>query len=138
MSNVDVALIYSDDTYGQSFHDWFGYYATERQLHVAGEGIVAYKNGMDLTSFLDEAVADSKNKRLVICVALSDVADYKRVTDQVHQWYNKAVAADGDLQVQVILSDTGQGGGAGPRFRARRHRLAMASHRALRPVSTRR
>ena len=106
MADVDVALIYSNDSYGQSFHDWFGYYATERQLHVAGEGIVAYKNGMDLTSFLDGAAADSKNKRLVICVALSDVADYKRVTDQVHQWYNKAVAADGDLQVQVILSDT--------------------------------
>ena len=106
MTDVDVTLIYSDDTYGQSFRDWFGYYATERQLHVAGEGIVAYKNGMDLTSFLDGAAADSKNKRLVICVALSDVADYKRVTDQVHQWYNKAVAADGDLQVQVILSDT--------------------------------
>lgn len=106
MTDVDVTLIYSDDTYGQSFHDWFGYYATERQLHVAGEGIVAYKNGMDLTSFLDEAVADSKNKRLVICVALSDVADYKRVTDQVHQWYNKVSATDYTLQVQLILSDT--------------------------------
>ena len=106
MTDVDVTLIYSDDTYGQSFHDWFGYYATERQLHVAGEGIVAYKNGMDLTSFLDEAVADSKKKRLVICVALSDVADYKRVTDQVHQWYNKVSATDYTLQVQLILSDT--------------------------------
>ena len=106
MTDVDVALIYSNDTYGQSFHDWFGYYATERQLHVAGEGIVAYKNGMDLTSFLDEAVADSKKKRLVICVALSDVADYKRVTDQVHQWYNKVSATDYTLQVQLILSDT--------------------------------
>ena len=106
MTDVDVTLIYSDDTYGQSFRDWFGYYATERQLHVAGEGIVAYKNGMDLTSFLDGAAADSKKKRLVICVALSDVAAYKRVADQVHQWYNKAVAVDGDLQVQLILSDT--------------------------------
>lgn len=106
MTDVDVTLIYSDDTYGQSFRDWFGYYATERQLHVAGEGIVAYKNGMDLTSFLDGAAADSKKKRLVICVALSDVAAYKRVTDQVHQWYNKVSATDYTLQVQLILSDT--------------------------------
>lgn len=106
MADVDVTLIYSDDTYGQSFRDWFGYYATERQLHMAGEGILSYKNGMDLTSFLDEAVADSKKKRLVVCVALSDVAAYKRVADQVHQWYNKVSATDYTLQVQLILSDT--------------------------------
>ena len=106
MTDVDVTLIYSDDTYGQSFRDWFGYYATERQLHMAGEGILSYKNGMDLTSFLDEAVADSKKKRLVVCVALSDVAAYKRVADQVHQWYNKVSATDYTLQVQLILSDT--------------------------------
>jgi glycosylphosphatidylinositol transamidase (GPIT) subunit GPI8 len=61
---------------------------------------------MDLTSFLDEAVADSKKKRLVVCVALSDVAAYKRVADQVHQWYNKVSATDYTLQVQLILSDT--------------------------------
>lgn len=106
MTDVDVALIYSNDSYGQSFRDWFGYYATERQLHVAGEGIVAYKSGLDLTSFLNGAEADCQNKRLVVCVALSDVADYKQVTSKVYQWLDQRKANGSTLEVHVILSDT--------------------------------
>ena len=102
MSNVDVALIYSDDTYGQSFRDWFGYYATERQLHMPGEGIKTYKSGTDLTTFLNGLAADCKNKRLVVCIALNDAANYKTVTEQVRKWYNSGQ----NLELQVILSDT--------------------------------
>ncbi|MBR1484473.1 MAG: ABC transporter substrate-binding protein [Prevotella sp.] len=102
MTDVDVALIYSDDTYGQSFHDWFGYYATERQLPMPGEGIAVYKNGTDLTAFLDGVAADMTNTRLVVCVALGNTADYQRVTEQVHQWSNRHPS----LTVCVILSDT--------------------------------
>lgn len=106
MVDVDVALIYSDDTYGQSFHDWFGYYATERQLHMAGEGIIAYENGMNLKPFLDGLAADCKNGRLVVCIALSDASNYKDATTQVHQWYEN-IKKDGKIQkLQVILSDT--------------------------------
>ena len=106
MVDVDVALIYSDDTYGQSFHDWFGYYATERQLHMAGEGIIAYENGMNLKPFLDGLAADCKNGRLVVCIALSDASNYKDATTQVHQWYEN-IKKDGKmLTLQVILSDT--------------------------------
>lgn len=105
MTDVDVALIYSDDTYGQSFRDWFGYYATERQLHMPGAGLTAYQNGTNLTSFLDGLAADCKNERLVICIALSNTSDYKNATEQVHQWYAKN---DGKRikKIQVILSDT--------------------------------
>ena len=106
MTDVDVALIYSDDTYGQSFHDWFGYYATERQLHMAGEGITAYEHGMNLTPFLDGLAADCKNGRLVVCIALSDADDYEDATKQVHQWYNKVLNDGKNLVLQVILSDT--------------------------------
>ena len=102
MVDVDVALVYSDDTYGQTFRDWFGYYATERQLHVPGEGIAAYKNGTDLTAFLDGVAADMRNSRLVVCIALGNADDYQRVTEQVHQWSNKKTS----LTVAVILSDT--------------------------------
>ena len=106
MVDVDVALIYSDDTYGQSFHDWFGYYATERQLHMAGEGIIAYENGMNLKPFLDGLAADCKNGRLVVCIALSDASNYKDATTQVHQWYEN-IKKDGKIQkLQVILSDS--------------------------------
>ena len=106
MTDVDVALIYSDDTYGRSFHDWFGYYATERQLHVAGEGITAYQSGTDLTPFLDGLAADCKNGRLVVCIALSDAAIYKDATKQVHQWYEKVKNGGKKLEISVILSDT--------------------------------
>ena len=106
MTDVDVALVYSDDTYGQSFHDWFGYYATERQLHMAGDGIMAYENGTDLKPFLDGLAADCKNGRLVVCFALSDAASYKNATEQVRLWYNKIKNDGKKLELQVILSDT--------------------------------
>lgn len=106
MVDVDVALIYSDDTYGQSFHDWFGYYATERQLHMAGQGITAYQSGTNLTAFLDGLAADCKNGRLVVCFALSDAASYKNATEQVRQWYEKIKNDGKKLELQVILSDT--------------------------------
>lgn len=106
MVDVDVALIYSDDTYGQSFRDWFGYYATERQLHMAGQGITAYQNGTNLTSFLDGLAADCKNGRLVVCMALSDAANYKDATEQVRQWYENVKKGGQQLELQVILSDT--------------------------------
>ena len=104
MADVDVVLIYSDDTYGQSFHDWFGYYATERQLHMPGEGIKAYdrENSSELTAFLNNAAADCKNTRLVVCAALGNVDDYKTVTELVHQWSTQQKT----LQVEMILSDT--------------------------------
>ena len=106
ISDVDVALIYSDDTYGQSFHDWFGYYATERQLHMAGEGITTYQNGTNLTAFLDGLAADCKNGRLVVCMALSDAANYKDATEQVRKWYENVKKGGKQLELQVILSDT--------------------------------
>lgn len=106
MGEVDIALIYSDDSYGQSFHDWFGYYATERQLHVAGEGITAYRSGTNLTAFLNGAAADCHTPYLVVCIALSNANDYQRVTQQVHQWSNSLAASGKGPTVQVILSDT--------------------------------
>ena len=106
MTDVDVALIYSDDTYGQSFRDWFGYYATERQLHMPGEGIASYRSGTNLTLFLDGLAADLKNPRIAVCIALSNAADYIDVTEQVRQWNNKIANGEKKIEVQVILSDT--------------------------------
>ena len=102
MGDVDVALVYSDDIYGQSFHDWFGYYATERQLHMPGEGIAAYKSGTNLTSFLDGLAADCKTNHLIVCIALGNVSDFGDATEQVRQWSSKLK----NIMVDVILSDT--------------------------------
>jgi glycosylphosphatidylinositol transamidase (GPIT) subunit GPI8/ABC-type branched-subunit amino acid transport system substrate-binding protein len=103
MGDVDVALIYSDDTYGQSFRDWFGYYATERQLPMPGSGITAYEEGKSLTTFLDGLATNAKTKRLVVCIALSDADNYEEVTQQIRQWYE---TLGSKLELQVILSDT--------------------------------
>ena len=73
---------------------------------MAGEGIIAYVNGMNLKPFLDGLAADCKNGRLVVCIALSDASNYKDATTQVHQWYEN-IKKDGKIQkLQVILSDT--------------------------------
>lgn len=103
---ADVALIYSDDTYGQSFRDWFGYYATEQQIHVAGDGTSAYKRGADLTTFLNGVGDDCETGRLVMCIALSDAADYETVTEQVRQWTLDRNTNGIPITVSVILSDT--------------------------------
>ena len=104
--DADVALIYSDDNYGQSFHDWFGYYASEWQLHMPGEGIAAYKSGTDLKSFLNGLATDMETSRLVLCIALGNAADYQNVTEQVRQWYNQLTATGQKIELMVILSDT--------------------------------
>lgn len=106
MIDVDIALICSDDTYGQSFHDWFGYFATERQVHMPNEGIATYKRGTNLTSYLDGLAADLQNSRLVVCIALSNAADYLDVTEQVHQWNNRLKENGQQIELMVILSDT--------------------------------
>ena len=103
MGDVDVALIYSDDTYGQSFRDWFGYYATERQLPMPGSGITAYEKGKSLETFLNGLATNAKTKRLVVCIALSDADNYEEVTQQIRQWYE---TLGSKLELQVILSDT--------------------------------
>ena len=106
MGDADVALVYSNDTYGMSFRDWLGYFATERQLHVAGDGITSYSSGTDLTAFLDGAADDCRHQTLVVCVALSNVADYKAVSKQVQQWKMAYQKSGKQLRVELILSDT--------------------------------
>jgi glycosylphosphatidylinositol transamidase (GPIT) subunit GPI8/ABC-type branched-subunit amino acid transport system substrate-binding protein len=103
VGDVDAVLVYSDDAYGQSFRDWFGYFATARQLHIAGDGITAFKSGANVTEFLNAAAADCKSRCLAVCIALSDVNDYWTVTEQVRLWKNTINKA---LSVKVILSDT--------------------------------
>lgn len=106
LGGADVALIYSDDTYGQSFRDWFGYYATEQQVHMAGQGITAYAKGTSLKAFLDGVGDDCESGRLVMCIALGDAADYETVTEQVRQWTLDRNDSGKSIMVSVILSDT--------------------------------
>ncbi|MBQ2331891.1 MAG: ABC transporter substrate-binding protein [Bacteroidales bacterium] len=52
---TDVVMIYSNDTYGQSFKDWFAFYATEQEVYMAVEAPLAYVKGQDLRPFLQAA-----------------------------------------------------------------------------------
>ena len=86
---ADVALIYSDDTYGKSFEDWFGYYATEFRLNVAGEGQMKYTKGKSIDTFLQNIDEDSNSKNLMLCVAVSDPADYADIQKQLYNYLMK-------------------------------------------------
>ena len=95
---TDVALIYSGDTYGKSFEDWFGYYATEFQLNVAGEGLMKYAKGTSIDAFLRNIDQSSDAEDLMLCVALSEPADYADIQKQLNDYLQKrleAALADG-------------------------------------------
>ena len=86
MDASNVALIYSDDTYGRSFNDWFPYFATEQELNVASDGIIAYKAGDDLRDFLTRISIGLEGQNLYLCVALSDYKDYYDVGEQLKKF----------------------------------------------------
>ena len=79
----DVMLVYEDNTYGRSFYDWFGYYATELGLHVPDEWALAYQEGADLKPFLTKADADVSGEHAVVIVAISDAENYEDIIDQI-------------------------------------------------------
>ena len=91
---TDVALFYSDDTYGNSFRDWFGFMADEYQLQMAG--LSKYKAGDDITDVLDNWFPMEKAKDdnststgvnvLHICLALSSPDDYIEVIGKISDY----------------------------------------------------
>ena len=102
----DVALIYSDDTYGRSFLDWFAFYAAEQEVNTDVEAITAYRRGDDLSSFLDAAAAQATGLRMLVCVALGDGSDYLSV-GQALTAYNTKTASDPEApHLLPIFADT--------------------------------
>ncbi|MBQ7179752.1 MAG: ABC transporter substrate-binding protein [Bacteroidaceae bacterium] len=100
LMDSDIALIFSPDTYGKSFADWFAYYAVEQGMHIAG-GVTSYEKGDDLTAFLNAILYDAKGKRVRVLVALSDASDYKSVCDQIQ------IASEGqDIILRPLCADT--------------------------------
>ena len=115
MNCKDVALIYSNDTYGQTFYDYFGFFAAEFELNVAGRGIIDYTKGDDLTAFFRSVSADSHGTRPFILLALSDPDDYIEVNRQLLKFANSAevawppmsISADVALNEKTIQSYDG-------------------------------
>lgn len=79
----NVALIYSDDTYGQSFRDWFGYYATEQQCNVVG--LCEYKPTDNLNAFIQEVATQCGDQKVMFCFALSNARDYARASQKIYE-----------------------------------------------------
>ena len=101
MKATDVALIYSDDSYGHSFRDWFAFYASEQELHIAG-GVQPYTKGQDLSAFLDETINQTTGHLLYVLVALSDASDYVDVCNQCARPYD----AEHNVFTQTICAST--------------------------------
>lgn len=100
---TDVALIHSDDTYGQSFKDWFAYYAQERNLHIAG-GTQVWKPGEDLHPFLREVVEEAEDLETWMLLALSNAEDYLKVTSEINDfWFNEVLMSDDEHNKMVYL-----------------------------------
>jgi len=87
----DVALIFSDDNYGKSFEDWFGYYATEFHLNVAGEGQLKYTKGTSIEPFLKNIDDSSKDDNVMLCVAVSSPADYADIHRQLSNYLSNRI-----------------------------------------------
>lgn len=84
IKDQNIALLYTDDTYGQAFRDWIGYYAAEQQRNFVG--MTAYDAGTDLTAFMSEIMPKTENKGLCMCFALSNAGDYSEAMDKVRNY----------------------------------------------------
>ena len=103
---TNVALIYTDDTYGQSFRDWFGYYAAENSLHISGDGMIAYEKGKDMTSFLNAVFDDCDDYKVAVFVALSDASLYNDATEALRQCVSDYNDYDDEgIMCTTILTD---------------------------------
>lgn len=83
-----VALIYSGDSYGESFNDWFGFLATEYKMDLPSNGIHLYQKGENLQKIFTDWSHSAGDEPLYLCVALSSVDDYQAVLSQLQPYSN--------------------------------------------------
>ena len=106
LQSTDVALIYCDNTYGKSFMDWFGYYATERDLHIAG-GTHAWHPGEDLRPFLRQVVDEAGDTDVWLLLALNNAEDYMTVCQTIDEfWMDEVLSSDKVAYLRYICADT--------------------------------
>ena len=103
---TDVALVHSDDIYGQSFLDWFGYYAQERDIHIAG-GTLTWKPGEDMRPFLRSVVKEAKDTEVWVLLAFSESEDYLDACRAIESFWKEEVLPSGDgVNLRNICADT--------------------------------
>ena len=81
----NAALIYSNDRYGNSFRNWFGYMATEFGITVSPNFLRSYISGQDMTDIFEqiEKAAADKGESCMVLIAVSSDNDYKQLIKQV-------------------------------------------------------
>ena len=103
-----VCLLYSDDTYGQSFRDWFGFIATQIGLDVVPGGIRAYHEGDRLQDFFNMTGNPVGDTPTAMLVALSRTEDYVRVMAEKSQFDQAQQSKEHPvISPAVFVSDTG-------------------------------
>lgn len=81
----NVALLYSDDTYGQSFRNWFGFEATQMGLTIVPGGIGSFKDAASTETFIRQIsvpsgdISDYYEQVVALVVALGNANDYLTV-----------------------------------------------------------
>ncbi|MCR4603948.1 MAG: ABC transporter substrate-binding protein [Prevotella sp.] len=90
MNVKNVALIYSDNTYGKSFYDYFGFFATEHDMKIVGEGMTAYREEEPLDDFFQAIFDETANETVAILLALSDAREYIDVWKQMQSFMDTA------------------------------------------------
>ena len=105
-----VALLYSDDTYGQSYRDWFGFLATELGLQPVSGGIHEFQSGDNFTEFYQHLVDNaSPTKPVALIIALGRPDNYSQVLS-AYKRFVQAMAGTPDskhLIPRVYVTDTG-------------------------------
>ena len=104
-----VALICSNDIYGQSYYDWFGFEATQMRLTVVNGGIHRYTVGEDLGDYLANIASQCDNDTqmpVALILALGRNSDYATVLDAVNQ-YADADATPNAPAPRVFVTDNG-------------------------------
>ena len=84
--NPKVALVYSDDAYGESFKDWFGFFTTELQMDMPTNGVHAYRKGENLKAQFAEWLKGGVDRQVYIYFALSDVEAYDDALSQLEAY----------------------------------------------------
>ena len=106
----NAALFYTNDRYGNSFRNWFGYVATEFSVNVEPQNIVAFKSGQDMTDLLESIERDALTNEspYTVLLAFSTEEEYKQLASQALTARKRlSINNPDDSKVTYFVSDVG-------------------------------
>lgn len=99
----NAVLIYSNDNYGSSFKDWFGFLATEHKTNIPNKGIHCYQKGENMDALLDQWTSSCPNEHIYICLALSNAEEYLDILSQINNYRYRN--SDKSLKLYPVCTD---------------------------------